>query len=352
MNNQEQQKQCRQCTKIKPLSAFHRIINATDGRMDICKECHAENKDKHIIFLYRELGKSIEEIRKENEEITRAREERDKALNEWFQLQPNKCCITCKEIKKADNFGYSSLKEREDGFLEPALHQRCKPCHKAWREKLETLCRLCGKKTKDKDYLRRLYGYSLVGNGLVNIQICCEACQNTFLALPIDQQKVFIHEACNKTYPIGQVIYGLYDPRDNELRNIGRTSDIKRRFREHLRASNPTRHMIQTVEGGKEWYTKNNWIYDLLQERLEPVMKVIKYIDISPQAPEWEMRYILHGMQQGWKLLNIETMNEYRVNNVKTSSVNFLQASFEALVEHGFFRENSLEAFVRKWYEP
>jgi len=38
----------------------------------------------------------------------------------------------------------------------------------------------------------------------------------------------------------------------------------------------------------------------VLEQKLEPSMKIIKYVDISPKAPEWERRYILHGIQQGW----------------------------------------------------
>jgi hypothetical protein len=45
-------------------------------------------------------------------------------------------------------------------------------------------------------------------------------------------------------------------------------------------------------------------------------------------------------------------MDEYLVDKVQDSSLNFLQASFEELVEHGFFSEKSLEAFVHTWYEP
>jgi len=167
--------------------------------------------------------------------------------------------------------------------------------------------------------------------------------------LPIDQQKALIREACNTAYPTGQVIYGLYDPRDNKVRNIGRTSDRKRRFRDHLKSSNSLPH---TYEERKEWYTKSNWIYDLLEQKLEPSMKIIKYVDISPKAPEWERRYILHGIQQGWELLNIETMDEYLVEKVQESCIDFLQTPFEDLVEQGFFREKGLEAFVHAWYEP
>ena len=327
-----------------------------------------------IAFLQRKLGKRSEEP-KEGNRFTAVRqsldpseqrnsqekqginlsdnryncEERKRELDEWFQLQPEKLCIACRETKKADNFGYSQFNRRGDGLLEPILHQRCKPCHQAWRDKLDTLCHICGNKTKSRNYLRKAHGYSLIGNGLKSIQICCETCEPAFLALPINQQKALICKACNKAYPTGQVIYGLYDPRDNKVRNIGRTSDTKRRFRDHLKSSSPLLHIY---EDRKQWYTKSNWIYDLLTQRLEPIMKIIKYVDISPKAPEWERRYILHGIQQGWELLNIETMDEHLVNRAQNSHLNFLEAPFEGLVKHRFFRENGLEAFVHKWYEP
>ena len=111
----ESKKQCEQCKKEKNISEFYRIINNTDGRMRICKSCFAENKDKQIQrsskrpaprsfysflhyevsrlwrtsvkFLQRKLGKSSEELK---EESIFSYEERTRALDEWFQLQPDK----------------------------------------------------------------------------------------------------------------------------------------------------------------------------------------------------------------------------------------------------------------------
>lgn len=127
----EGEKQCEQCKKEKNMSEFYRIINNTDGRMSICKSCVAENKDKQIQrslarsaphtfhsflrseasrffrtavkFLQRKPEKSLEELK---EGKIFSYEERERALDEWFQLQPDKLCIACQERKKADHFGY------------------------------------------------------------------------------------------------------------------------------------------------------------------------------------------------------------------------------------------------------
>jgi len=71
---------------------------------------------------------------------------------------------------------------------------------------------------------------------------------------------------------------------------------------------------------------------------------------ISPLVLEWEQRFICHGIQQGWKLLNWETMDEELVARVKKARLDFLQAPFELLVQQHFFAANGLAAFLHMWY--
>jgi hypothetical protein len=149
--------------------------------------------------------------------------------------------------------------------------------------------------------------------------------------------------------PEGQVIYSEIDPETNEIRYVGRTNNPKRRHTQHIEDVSPT--INQWGAEKKPWYTRSNWMYDLTAKGLEPSMHILKSIDISPLVIEWELRYIWHGIQQGWKLLNIETMDEELIARLSASSLNFLDAPFETLVQHHFFSSHELVAFIRKWYQ-
>jgi hypothetical protein len=148
---------------------------------------------------------------------------------------------------------------------------------------------------------------------------------------------------------MGQVIYAEVDPETNEIRYVGRTGNPKRRHAQHIDDVSPT--IGQWGAEKKTWYTRSNWMYALAEKRLEPSMHILKSIEVSPLVIEWELRYIWHGIQQGWRLLNIETMDEKLVARVKASSINFLEAPFETLVQRNFFSSHELIAFIRKWYQ-
>ncbi len=72
----------------------------------------------------------------------------------------------------------------------------------------------------------------------------------------------------------------------------------------------------------------------------------------APQAIEWEERYILHGIQQGWPLLNIETTLETLVARTKASQLDFLHCSFEDLAQEKFVHKKGIMAFIRQYYRP
>lgn len=84
-------------------------------------------------------------------------------------------------------------------------------------------------------------------------------------------------------------IYSLTDPRDGLIKYIGKTIDLKRRFKEHLK------------EEGK--YKKIRWIKKLLKLNLVPKIDII---DIVWRCDEdfWEMFWISQFRYAGFKLLN------------------------------------------------
>ena len=90
----------------------------------------------------------------------------------------------------------------------------------------------------------------------------------------------------------------------------------------------------------------------LVEQGLQPSMQILHHVDISPLVLEWEQRFILHGIQQGWQLLNWETMDEELVARVRATHLDFLQAPFELLVQQHFFAANGLAAFLHIYYHP
>jgi len=90
-------------------------------------------------------------------------------------------------------------------------------------------------------------------------------------------------------------------------------------------------------------------MYALVKKGLEPSMRILQTIERSPLVVEWEQRFIWHGIQQKWRLLNVETMDDGLTARIRASSLNFLQVSFEQLVQQGFFSTRGLVAFLHTW---
>jgi hypothetical protein len=91
----------------------------------------------------------------------------------------------------------------------------------------------------------------------------------------------------------------------------------------------------------------------LAEKALTPSMEILHSVEIAPLVLEWEQRFIFHGIQQGWNLLNWETMDNELVTHVRTSSVNFFTTPFEVLAQQRFFSPYGLVAFLHRWwYQP
>ena len=94
-------------------------------------------------------------------------------------------------------------------------------------------------------------------------------------------------------YKKQHVIYGLLDPRDNELRYIGYTSNPKQRLVNHHCPCNlhkPNR--------------KNNWIKCLLSLGLRAKMIIIKEFMTAEELPIAEIKYLADYKLVGYNLTN------------------------------------------------
>ena len=266
-----------------------------------------------------------------------------KRLDDWYRQQPDRRCVTCGVLKPARDFGYSAVV----GDL-PVLHQRCTSCHhQAMLERRQAPCCLCAQSTPRAQFLDHFQGYRLEGGGTA-VSLCCHSCEPAFLALPPEQQRQFIRGACDRTFPAGQVIYTLRDPETQAIRSIGRTNQPAVRYKEHLRERSATRSLWPQT--GQEWYTRSNWMHDPFEKRLQPTMTVLHSIERAPLVVEWERRYLCHGIQHGWPLLNYELMDGRFVARARATPVDVLAAPFETVVEAGIFAPRGLEAFIRTWY--
>jgi hypothetical protein len=88
-------------------------------------------------------------------------------------------------------------------------------------------------------------------------------------------------------------IYGLKCPISGEIRYIGKTNDIKRRLRSHIRESKK--------DGNKRYVYC--WIKSLIKETKKPHIEIIDVVDIN-EWKFWEMYWISQFKAWGFKLTN------------------------------------------------
>jgi hypothetical protein len=262
-------------------------------------------------------------------------------------------CRDCKQLLPATSFDLG-IAGPDAEHLTFSLYVRCWDCHEKYLQKNPRQypqCSLCGQKKHWRTFTGRYKGYPLVRDGTY-IYLCCRDCEPAFLALPISQQAFYIRARCNLAFPPGQVIYGLVDPESYLVRNVGRTAQPKKRLQEHLQDQSDRQPVIMSHGQPKSYYSKANWMHDLYAKGKTPTMKILQEVEVAPTVIEWERRYILHGIQQGWPLVNIESAMDDLVTAARTSQLDFLHCSFEDLVQERFVLEKGIEAFVHQFYRP
>lgn len=89
------------------------------------------------------------------------------------------------------------------------------------------------------------------------------------------------------------VIYGLFDPLTKELRYIGYTSNMTRRYWQH--------YSPESLEADTH---KNNWLKSLLTQGLKAEMIVLERYQTAEELPQAEIRSIAQHRQSGCKLTN------------------------------------------------
>jgi len=374
-----ERKQCEQCNHRKLLTEFHRRQNKTDNRMRICAQCYRENLEatRHRgeeLARLRELERQEQEREEQEKSAAHQQQQRERAAH-W----PEKACIGCNQKFPINEHGHlvvpffdmhSSTCERcgasliityeEDGRLSyhcPNRHQAgcgnqyhgysekyCPSCDEKRRIERSVPCCVCQQKMGY--FLGHYQGYAPWGGGTAIRLFCYKCGEKGFLSLSPSQQAFYIRSRCDLVFPRGQVIYGLVDPESHLVRNVGRTHTPTKRMSAHLR---DRREDFADVGNGP-YYSKATWMNDLRIKGLRPTMKILREVEVAPMVIEWERRYILHGIQQGWPLTNMEVSSEGLVTRARASQLDFLHCSFESLVHENFVHEKGIEAFVHAYY--
>lgn len=92
-------------------------------------------------------------------------------------------------------------------------------------------------------------------------------------------------------------IYSLSDPITDEIKYIGQTDNIQRRFNKHINNS--------TNKNSDEYNTyKSRWIRKLLESNLEPIMGIIEEVETLYESNKQEKFWIEKLTKEGLKLTN------------------------------------------------
>lgn len=87
-------------------------------------------------------------------------------------------------------------------------------------------------------------------------------------------------------------IYALIDPRDDAVRYVGISANVKRRYKQHA-----FHHSKNTK--------KDAWTQELRDQGLQPLLSIIETVCGSVYASQREQYWIRHYLQQGAALTNL-----------------------------------------------
>lgn len=283
-------KRCEQCQIEKDIDCFYRRPqkNDPDKRMKLCIACYKANLAESRLRQEEHQRRWREEqqrrtAQQEAERIARQQEEeqrrqaRQHELEAWYQQQPDRRCLDCKQVFPASAFGYTSLNEVGGVWL-PQLHQRCKACHEAYRERNKQVnphCPMCNVPIRVDNFLRTYQGYHLD-----LIKVCCKQCIPRFEALPESEQLLLLRRAMVEAYGETAVIYALQYDDKFPCQHIGRTKQYARRMATY----------------------KLNWYRDIQRHF------ILQQLPFGPLSMEYESRWMLHALKHQWPIDNFEVL--------------------------------------------
>jgi hypothetical protein len=111
-------------------------------------------------------------------------------------------------------------------------------------------------------------------------------------------------------------IYSLSDPITNDIKYIGQTNNIQRRFNRHINNS--------INKNSDEYEThKSRWIRKLLENNLKPIIEVIEEVETLGESNKQEIFWIKKLTNEGLKLTNshISDVTEFSTETKDKMSV-------------------------------
>jgi len=135
----------------------------------------------------------------------------------------------------------------------------------------------------------------------------------------------------NKQYSI----YFLKDPSSNEIRYVGLSYNVERRFKEHLKDKNDS--------------YKKRWINNLLINHTEPSVEIIKSGLSLSEAFELEKYYIKYLKENGVRLTNETSGGEAPMSNKTHTEDTKLKMSENRIGEkNSFYGKSHSELTINK----
>lgn len=89
-------------------------------------------------------------------------------------------------------------------------------------------------------------------------------------------------------------VYALVDPRDNEVRYIGKSVNSKKRLYMHIFCARRGTHTYAL-----------RWLKGLLNRSLQPILRILEENISTDQIDEREKWWIAEGFNRGWRLTNM-----------------------------------------------
>ncbi len=121
-------------------------------------------------------------------------------------------------------------------------------------------------------------------------------------------------------------IYGLFDPRNDELRYIGKTNNVKNRHKKHL--------------SDKELNYRTSWIKSL------KILNILPSVDVLDEVPDsewqfWEQWYIAYFRGIGCRLTNMTVGGDNGREGMKVSEETKQKISQKLKVKEDMININS-----------
>lgn len=102
-------------------------------------------------------------------------------------------------------------------------------------------------------------------------------------------------------------VYELLDPRTNKVKYVGVTDQPNDRLRQH-------------IQGYKSTHTKLDWLKELENAGVQPIMRIIEQTTTRKEAEEREKHWIQVYLKRGYHLVNVQHAKSFlRLKDIKPS---------------------------------